>query len=66
MSASTAAIAGGRVAPRSGRSPLLTLAAVEARRFALHPLFLVCFALTAYSAYTLHADFYPARDDGAF
>jgi hypothetical protein len=66
MSTSAPAIAGARVSARSARSPLLTLARVEARRYALHPLFLVGVALTAYTAYTLHADFYPSHDDGAF
>jgi hypothetical protein len=38
---------------------------MEARRFALHPLFLACAALMAWSMYQLHADRYPSKDVAA-
>ena len=57
----TAITADRRVSTEDGRrssSPLMVLARVEARRFALHPLFLVGAGLMVWGAYRLHADFY--------
>jgi hypothetical protein len=47
---------------RSTSSPLMVLARVEARRFALHPLFLICAGFMAWGAYQLHADFYANKE----
>jgi hypothetical protein len=47
------------------RSPLAVLARMEARRFAVHPLFLVCTALTVWGMYQLHADTYAHKDVAA-
>ncbi len=61
----TAIAADRRVPVEDGRrssSPLMVLARVEARRFALHPLFLVCAGLMAWGAYQLHADFYGKKE----
>ena len=50
-------------APAQSRSPLLVLAAVEARRFALHPLFLICAGFMVLGVdYQIHADFYANKD----
>lgn len=46
----------------STASPLRVLAAVETRRFARHPLFLVSAALLVYGGYQLHADTYANHD----
>ena len=54
--------AGVPVRARSGRSPLAALAAVEAQRFARHPVFLFTTAMMVYSSYQLYADSYRNRD----
>jgi hypothetical protein len=61
MSAVTLPAAGRAAEP----SALRVLAGMEARRFARHPLFLTCAALTAWSMYQLHADTYANRDVAA-
>jgi hypothetical protein len=61
----TAITADRRVSLQDGSwlsSPLMVLARVEARRFALHPLFLVCTALMVQGGYRLHADFYAKKE----
>jgi hypothetical protein len=50
---------------RGERSPLAVLTRVEARRFALHPLFLACAALTGWGMVTLHTDTYATKDVAA-
>ena len=47
---------------RSASSPLAVLAAVEAKRFARHPVFIVTTAMMVYSSYQLYADAYGNRD----
>jgi hypothetical protein len=50
------------IASSRSASPLLVLAGVEARRFARHPLFVVCVGFMVWGAYQLHADFYGNKD----
>jgi hypothetical protein len=50
------------IGDRRSSSPLMVLARVEARRFALHPLFLICAGFMVWGGYQLHADFYGKKE----
>jgi hypothetical protein len=53
--------AGVPVRARTARSPLAVLAAVEAKRFARHPVFLFTTAVMVYTSYKVYADSYANR-----